>query len=847
MRHVRHGLAILAIVSASGIASYSQQSGVPLALSERPGGDGVQGSVADGSGGLWVVGWTTTPIAVTPDALQRLPAGSRDAFISHIAADGRLVYATYFGGTGVDEAYDVARDPAGNLYIAGGTNSTDFPNTTGAVRSGSSGTWDAFVVKLDPTGRQIRYSTYFGGTGSDVASGIAVDAGGSAHVVGQTPGHGFPITWNRCLDLWLNAFYARLSPDGTTVQSATCLDDSRAAAVALDANGDPYVVGLAGRNFGPRTGTVIIKAAYPTGAASQAFLAKFSGDSIEFSTYLGGSRDDRANDVAVTTKGIYVAGSGTSTDYAGAPPRTPASGSDGTGWITKVRLDGVAILGTTLLDGSGNADDVRSLEVDETEVVHATGWTNSPDFPVSPDAAQHASGGTFDAFYATIWAPQNTIGDPSYVSYLGGSNEDRPYTLALDGSGGAWLAGDTLSPDFPLVNATVNSPGRSFVARFGQPRNPPQAAGGDIVLYARDASPTVGEWQHVSDASAAGGSRVWNPDAGAPKITVPAAAPANYFELTFQATAGVPYHLWLRMKADQDHWANDSVWVQFSDSVDASGNPLWQTGTASATSVSLEDCTNCGEQGWGWNDNGYGAAGVPVRFATTGTHTIRIQQREDGISIDQIVLSSGQWASAAPGANKNDATILAASGVREIVLYAASDRSAGGTSWESIGDATAAGGAYLYNADQGQPKLSSPTAAGSDYFDVPFTAQAGVPYHLWIRSRAANDFWMNDSVFVQFSDSVDGSGAPTFRIGSGSATVVSLEDCSGCGEQGWGWNDNGYGYLAEPIYFATSGPQTIRVLRREDGIAIDQIVLSAGRFLTSAPGAAKNDTTIVPK
>jgi len=106
---------------------------------------------------------------------------------------------------------------------------------------------------------------------------------------------------------------------------------------------------------------------------------------------------------------------------------------------------------------------------------------------------------------------------------------------------------------------------------------------------------------------------------------------------------------------------------------------------------------------------------------------------------------------------------------------------------------------------------------------------------------------MNDSVFVQFSDSVDGSGTPTFRIGSGSATVVSLEDCSGCGEQGWGWNDNGYGYLAEPIYFATSGPQTIRVLRREDGIAIDQIVLSAGRFLTSAPGAAKNDTTIVPK
>ena len=175
------------------------------------------------------------------------------------------------------------------------------------------------------------------------------------------------------------------------------------------------------------------------------------------------------------------------------------------------------------------------------------------------------------------------------------------------------------------------------------------------------------------------------------------------------------------------------------------------------------------------------------------------------------------------------------------------ERTAGGTNWQSIADATAAGGARLYNPDLGQPKLSSPASAGSDYFDVQFTADAGVAYHLWIRSKALNDHWTNDSVFVQFSNSVNASGTPTFRIGSGEATVVSLEDCSGCGEQGWGWNDNGYGYLADPIYFANTGPQTIRVLRREDGISIDQIVLSAARFLTTAPGAAKNDTTIVPK
>ena len=113
--------------------------------------------------------------------------------------------------------------------------------------------------------------------------------------------------------------------------------------------------------------------------------------------------------------------------------------------------------------------------------------------------------------------------------------------------------------------------------------------------------------------------------------------------------------------------------------------------------------------------------------------------------------------------------------------------------------------------------------------------------------KADDDSWQNDSVFVQFSDSVDGSGNAVWRIGTTSATMVSLEDCSGCGEQGWGWNDNGYGAAGAPVVFATSGPHTIRIQYREDGISIDQIVLSAARYMTAAPGAARNDTTIVPR
>jgi hypothetical protein len=122
-----------------------------------------------------------------------------------------------------------------------------------------------------------------------------------------------------------------------------------------------------------------------------------------------------------------------------------------------------------------------------------------------------------------------------------------------------------------------------------------------------------------------------------------------------------------------------------------------------------------------------------------------------------------------------------------------------------------------------------------------------VPYRLWIRGKAASNSWANDSVYVQFDQSVTSSGTPTYRIGGTAAATVTIEDCSGCGLSGWGWNDNGFGtgVLGPQIYFAASGTQRIRVLMREDGLSIDQIVLSRGPYLSSAPGATKNDGTIL--
>ena len=129
-----------------------------------------------------------------------------------------------------------------------------------------------------------------------------------------------------------------------------------------------------------------------------------------------------------------------------------------------------------------------------------------------------------------------------------------------------------------------------------------------------------------------------------------------------------------------------------------------------------------------------------------------------------------------------------------------------------------------------------------------FTAEAGRPYRLWIRAKAQDDFWGNDSVWVQFSDSVNSSGAPLFRIGTTSGTEINLEDCSGCGLSGWGWQDNGWGVgvLGPQIFFQSTGTHTIRIQNREDGISIDQIVLSPATYLHTSPGALKNDNTVLP-
>jgi hypothetical protein len=184
-----------------------------------------------------------------------------------------------------------------------------------------------------------------------------------------------------------------------------------------------------------------------------------------------------------------------------------------------------------------------------------------------------------------------------------------------------------------------------------------------VILWARNAPVNVG-WSVVNDTSAAGGARLATANARAPKVAAPAASPSRYFEHTFTAAAGVPYRLWIRGKAEGNDYDNDSAWVQFSGSVTSSGAPAYRIGTTSGTWVGIEDCSGCGLAAWGWQDNGYGRGvlGPAIYFGTAGAQTIRIQVREDGMSIDQIILSPSTFLNESPGLQKNDATIYPAQG-----------------------------------------------------------------------------------------------------------------------------------------------------------------------------------------
>ena len=254
--------------------------------------------------------------------------------------------------------------------------------------------------------------------------------------------------------------------------------------------------------------------------------------------------------------------------------------------------------------------------------------------------AQRSSTWTTSGSSGSTTAPPPTVVQPA-VNQPPVANAGGPYSAVV---GAAMTANGSGSSDAeaPLVR---------YDWHFGD----------DIVLRAADvplANIRGTRWRRVSVSSAAGGVAIHNPGLGEAKKVTALAAPASYVELAFEAASGVPYTVWLRMKAERDLASADSLHLQFDRSVNASGAPIYRIGTTGSLPMILEKCTGAGRAGWGWSDGGWCVRGVPIYFQAAGPQKIRIQQREDGVMFDQIVISSNIYSGRSPGLLKVDTTIV---------------------------------------------------------------------------------------------------------------------------------------------------------------------------------------------
>jgi hypothetical protein len=417
------------------------------------GGDEGNSITVDAAGNAYVAGFTGSNNFPTLNPAQPAQGGGQqDAFVAKLNPAGNaLLYSTYFGGDGQENASGIAVDAAGNAYVTGYTGSANFP-VKEALQADKKGSSNAFVVKLNASGGLL-YATHLGGTGSDAGTGIAVDAAGNVYVAGIATSADFPLMnavqtdWGGAADV----FVAKLNAAGNQLLFSTYLgagSSDAATSLAIDAAGNVYVTGVTtSRNW--QTASAL--QANHGGGLFDVFVARFNtlSHQLVYSTYLGGSGEDRAFRIAVDAAGnAYITGD---TDSGNFPTVNALQGnfSGGTdAFVAKLNASGSALVYSTYLGGSG-LDGGTAVAVDAAGEAYVTGFTASKNFPtVSPLQPENA-GGSFDAFVAKFNAAGSQL---DYSTYLGGANIDSGFGLAVDGAGNAFVMGVTTSQNFPTTN-----------------------------------------------------------------------------------------------------------------------------------------------------------------------------------------------------------------------------------------------------------------------------------------------------------------------------------------------------------------------------------------------------------
>ena len=439
------------------------------------GGDGLDWGNAiavDTSGNAYVTGVVASfhfPVRVGPYLIE---FGATDVFVAKVNAAGTgLIYSGFLGGSRFEDGRAIAVDAGGNAYVAGNTESQDFPTKVGPSLTYHGGPpqyeHDAFVAKVNASGTQLVYSGFIGGSKSDVAYGIAVDSSGSAYVAGSTESDEstFPVrigpdtTYNGVMD----AFVAKILPNGSSFIYCGYIggsDIDSLRSIAVDGSGNAYVAGhtdsTVARGFPAKVGPDLSFNGYVDG-----FVAKLnsSGSTILYCGYLGGTGQDYTQGIAVDAQGnAYVTGYTTSDETTFPVNVGPCLSykSPYDAFLAKVDASGSFLIYCGYVGGK-SGDQSFSIAVDSSNNAYIAGTTLSSEtsFPVTGGPSlkylgySNSSNLGGDAFVAKVNADGTRL---LYCGYIGGKEDEMASGIAVDPSGNAFVVGTTCSDEtsFPV-------------------------------------------------------------------------------------------------------------------------------------------------------------------------------------------------------------------------------------------------------------------------------------------------------------------------------------------------------------------------------------------------------------
>jgi hypothetical protein len=416
------------------------------------GNDFVNGIAVDRSGCAYVTGFTDASSFPTLNGYDTTYSGTEDVFIAKFSAAGNsLIYSTFLGGSKTENGWGIAVDSSGCAYVTGYTYSTNFPMLNAYDSTFNEIGNDIFVTKLSATGSSLIYSTFLGGSISEYAWDIAVDDLDCAYVTGSTASSDFPTrnpydsSFGGGSD---DVFVTKFSAAGNTLIYSTFLGGSCVDIgyrIAVDDADCAYVTGsTTSPDFPTRNA---YDASFGGFYRNDVFVTKLSafGNSLVYSTYLGGSGNDLARGIDVDYSGCaYVTGETESSDFPTQNAHDGSIGGTGDAFATKLSAAGDLLIYSTFLGGS-SFDCGYDNVVDGSGCAYVTGITLSSDFPTS-----NALDVSFNAGHVFVTKYSAAGDELVYSTFLG-----RPGGpgIAIDGSGCAYVTSLTGSSDFPTHNA----------------------------------------------------------------------------------------------------------------------------------------------------------------------------------------------------------------------------------------------------------------------------------------------------------------------------------------------------------------------------------------------------------